>query len=257
MIRRPADRSLGAAKARQVATALGLSHPLQGSIDAIAFERGALVVDRPINGARARLVKASGQALIVVSDKLQGAARRFAIAHEIGHHELHAAQGSLDVCTGEDFRKRDTSKEGEANAFAAELLMPRDLVRSLCDVARPTLAVGRRIAADFQVSLLAATIRFVELCDEKCAVVVCARGRVEWAFGSAALARPPRNGDPVQPQTLAYDPFHGRPLRSEPEDVPADAWLDGMSGDVVEHTMAGPAGSTISLLWVKDDDDVD
>jgi hypothetical protein len=255
MIRRPADRSLGVAKARQVAAALGLSHPLQGSIDAIAFERGALVVDRPINGARARLVKVSGQALIVVSDKLDGAARRFAISHEIGHHELHAAQGSLDVCTGEDFRKRDTSKEGEANSFAAELLMPRDLVRPLCDVPRPTLAAGRRIAVDFDVSLLAATIRFVELCEEKCAVVVCAKGRVEWAFGSPALERSPRKGEPVQPQSLVYDFFGGRPLRDEPEDVPADAWLDGTSGEVLEHTIAGPAGSTISLIWLRESDE--
>lgn len=255
MIRRPADRSIGVAKARQVATALGLSHPLQGSIDAIAFERGALVVDRPINGARARLVRVSGQALIVVSDRLDGAARRFAIAHEIGHHELHAAQRSLDVCTGEDFRKRDTSREGEANAFAAELLMPRDLIRPLCDVPRPTLVSGRRIACDFEVSLLAATIRFVELSEDKCAVVVCAKGRVEWAFGSPTLERPPRKGDPVQPQSLAYDLFHGLPLRSEPEEVPADAWLSGVSGDVLEHTMAGPADSTISLLWIRESDD--
>lgn len=257
MIRRPADRSLGGAKARQVTAALGLSHPLQGSIDAIAFERGALVVDRPMHRARARLVRVSDQALIVASDKLDGSARRFAVAHELGHHELHGAQGSLDVCTGDDLRKRDTSKEGEANAFAAELLMPRDLVRPMCDVRRPTFAAPQRIATELQVSLLAAAIRFVELCDERCAIVVCAKGRVEWAFGSPELPGLPRKGDPVQPASLASDLFRGRPLRLAPEDVPADAWIDGMRGDVLEHTLAGPAGSTMTLLWARGNDDED
>lgn len=259
MIPRPADRDLGASKARQVAKALGLSHPTQGSIDAIAFERGALVVDRPIHGARARLVKVDGKALIVVSDKLEGGPRRFAIAHEMGHHELHVAQGSLDVCTGADLRKRDTSKEGEANAFAAEFLMPRDLVRPFCDVRRPTFGPAQRIAAEFQVGLIAAALRFVDLCDEKCAIVVCAKARIEWASGTTGLQGLPRKGEPVQPQTLAYDFFQGRALRQDPEEVPKEAWFNDVNGggEVLEHTLPGPAGCTLTLLWVRDEDDED
>lgn len=57
--------------------------------------------------------------------------QRFTIAHEIGHYLLH--RGQLFVDTQVSFRDSRSSSatdkgEIEANAFAAELLMPRELV---------------------------------------------------------------------------------------------------------------------------------
>lgn len=59
--------------------------------------------------------------------------RRFSVAHEIGHHLLHATASSDAVfCRAGDLRPDPESpehrREREANRFAAELLMPADLV---------------------------------------------------------------------------------------------------------------------------------
>ena len=58
--------------------------------------------------------------------------RRFTIAHEIGHFVLHA-QGATGVvfCRVTDAPEAPKQRiEREANRFAAELLMPEDLVRA-------------------------------------------------------------------------------------------------------------------------------
>ncbi len=60
--------------------------------------------------------------------------RRFTIAHEIGHWELHASEVSANfICRLGDVREAGPAKgspeavrEREANRFAAELLMPED-----------------------------------------------------------------------------------------------------------------------------------
>ncbi|WP_067219135.1 ImmA/IrrE family metallo-endopeptidase [Stappia indica] len=68
--------------------------------------------------------------------------QRFSAAHELGHHELHAPEIEKAVHVDRGFRvllRDDVSSQGiepleiEANAFASELLMPRDLVASAVD----------------------------------------------------------------------------------------------------------------------------
>ncbi len=56
--------------------------------------------------------------------------RRFTIAHEIGHFVLHAGRSQVaatSYCRASDLERSD-SVEGEANRFAAALLMPEPLV---------------------------------------------------------------------------------------------------------------------------------
>jgi len=69
--------------------------------------------------------------------------QRFSAAHELGHHELHAPEIEKTVHVDKGFRvllRDDVSSQGidpleiEANAFASELLMPRDFLASVLDV---------------------------------------------------------------------------------------------------------------------------
>jgi Zn-dependent peptidase ImmA (M78 family) len=58
--------------------------------------RGALVRDENLNGAEARLVIFGDRAIISASTHIiEPLQRRFAIAHEIGHLELHRQISSL------------------------------------------------------------------------------------------------------------------------------------------------------------------
>jgi len=63
--------------------------------------------------------------------------QRFSAAHELAHHELHAKEIHKAVHVDREFRvllRDDVSSQGvdpleiEANAFASELLMPRELL---------------------------------------------------------------------------------------------------------------------------------
>ncbi len=81
--------------------------------------------------------------------------QRFSIAHELAHHELHAPTLHGEVHVDKTFRVllRDDvaaqgvdSKEIEANAFAAELLMPLDLLKPLIDPAGLDLEDDERVA---------------------------------------------------------------------------------------------------------------
>jgi Zn-dependent peptidase ImmA (M78 family) len=90
-------------------------------------------VDIPddISGMLQRTEKAG--AAIFVNDKHSDNRKRFTIAHELGHFFLNHTKG-IHVDKSIIFRNEDSSKalyntEIEANKFAAELLMPSDLIR--------------------------------------------------------------------------------------------------------------------------------
>ncbi len=91
----------------------------------------SLHLDSSVSGM---LVIQGERAAIAVNAEDPSPRRRFTIGHEIGHYLLHKNTADLFV-DGASIYYRDTrSSEGtrfqeiDANAFAAELLMPRDKV---------------------------------------------------------------------------------------------------------------------------------
>ena len=84
--------------------------------------------------------------------------RRFTIAHEIGHFVLHADRVAPE--RGGKVNQAGRAQEREADAFAAELLMPEHLVR------QAVLEVGAdsaRLAGRFEVSEQAMSVRLRRL----------------------------------------------------------------------------------------------
>jgi hypothetical protein len=84
--------------------------------------------------------------------------RRFSIAHEIGHFVLHPEQARYE--RGGSTNEAMRAREREADAFAAELLMPEHLVRQ---AAFEEGADARRLADRFEVSVAAMTVRLRRL----------------------------------------------------------------------------------------------
>lgn len=120
----------------------------------------------------------TGKSVIGVNDDHYKTRQRFTIAHEIGHLMLHSFEDlhydrkgsggifrrSAESATGEN---RD---EVEANCFAAELLMPEELVydklenSEISDIfERNVDAAMREMAKDLGVSPHALTIRMAQL----------------------------------------------------------------------------------------------
>jgi Zn-dependent peptidase ImmA (M78 family) len=206
---RQAIRALGVAAARKVREAIGYGHPTELEIEVLAFLRGALVREAPTRGARANLMRIGDRGIIGVAEGLGPEERRWAIAHELGHFEAHSGISFLGLCEAEDMipSYRASGREPEANAFAAELLMPEDLFAPGCDVARVSWTPVRKLAERFAVSATAAALRFVAFTDERVAVVCMKDGRVEWSSASKEFGPKPRRGSKVAEWTEAHDFF--------------------------------------------------
>jgi hypothetical protein len=91
---------------------------------------------------------------IVVNGSGDSGRRRFTIAHEIGHFVLHPERCRPE--RGGAVNEAGRREEREADAFAAELLMPEPLVREAVSEHGPDAG---RLAHRFQVSLAAMRTR--------------------------------------------------------------------------------------------------
>lgn len=99
-------------------------------VEAIAAKNGALTIYRPMQTARAMIVRSGRHAIIQVDERMRGRrAARFTIAHELMHYLLHAHADHFQQCVT-DYVARDEGEyeiEREANDGASALLIPEHL----------------------------------------------------------------------------------------------------------------------------------
>jgi Zn-dependent peptidase ImmA (M78 family) len=109
------------------------------------------------------LVKVGRSFYIKVNNSHHENRRRFTIAHEIAHFVLHADLIISEVVDDAFYRSPQIASplESRANAYAAELLMPRDLVIGRYDqlIRHGSHDIVSRMAQDFGVSQQAMSIR--------------------------------------------------------------------------------------------------
>lgn len=256
--RRDPILAIGTRCAQVVRRELGYQHPTELELEVLAHMRGVLVRETPSSGARASLLRIGRRGIIGVAEGLSQAERRWAIAHELGHFEAHASVSFSGLCTGDDLRTSymTSGREPEANAFAAELLLPEELAGPPCDVKEVRWEPIEHLAETFQVSLTAAARRFCSLTYERVAIVCCRAGKVLWADGNRMFGRRPQRGAPVDAWTLAYDFFHKGDIARRRETVSASAWIQDVGDDaeLLEHVLPMPRlKQTLSLLWFRPD----
>ena len=169
------------------------------------------------------------------------------IAHELGHHELHENVMQLDVCDETKIDEvYDQATEREANAFAAEFLMPAALWAKRTDVKQPTFEIISSLAREYEVSLTSAAVRFVKLSPERCTLAFVENRRVKWSVSSDDLQVRVRRGLVVGPYTRTHDYWEKGRVPDEPEEVPANAWFERPPGARIRRSGAG-AGEVCGL----------
>lgn len=134
----------------------------------------------------------------------------FTVAHEFGHYLLHRVRFPEGIeCAPQDMMRWDSEYrqiEAQANEFAAGLLMPLDDFRRQIDArAKPTLDDLGDCAHRYGVSLVAATLRWLQYTDRRAVMVVSRDGFILWARSSRAALR-----------TGAYFKTAGRPAIAVP-----------------------------------------
>lgn len=89
--------------------------------------------------------------------------QRFTVAHELGHYFLHREQIYGELKDDEFYRALPGPLETEANKFAADLLMPYELIDSL---AKEGIIGLEELSAELQVSRQALAIRLGLVYDQ-------------------------------------------------------------------------------------------
>jgi len=156
------DVNRGAKRAREAREALGL-HPtdrLSCLLDVVEERAGLpVVVTQLPDGVAGACVPVGTDRLLWVNGAQAPVRQRFTLAHELGHvwckHDGALAVDTVATLSG----KATTPLEVQANAFAAELLVPRAAIEGVVD-GDPTLDEIVVVAAHFGTSALMTLLRF-------------------------------------------------------------------------------------------------
>lgn len=169
--------SLARSKARELLRK-GCVHSLPVPVEELAEQVvGAVIRREPLEGRLSGMVYRGreGQAIIGVNSKHTSTRQRFTIAHELGHLLLHSEKHlHIDERFPIAHRSELSSSavddnEIEANEFAAELLMPQDILRQFVKDVHFDFADAddeeklREIAESFQVSVQALNYRIARV----------------------------------------------------------------------------------------------
>jgi Zn-dependent peptidase ImmA (M78 family) len=246
--------------ARELLQRFHIEHPDAIDLETLAWHAGRLVVKLGgLDGAEGRLVATTSQGGVIrVAETPNVGRHRFTIAHEIGHWLLHQASVIDWTDTKATFTVwNDASEEAEANAFAAELLMPEFLLRPRFVGKPPSMKLMDSLADEFRTSVMATVFQYWEYTNEPLAIVLSEGWEMrsfrpfkdEWPrlrFGSI-------HEDSAAGERLANKaPDVGRMVRS-----PAYAWLEGFKDkpniDIQEDSRyLDYYDRTITLLWIDD-----
>ena len=234
----------------------------------IVYARGAIIRERPLEGAEACLLVGPGRPIITVSTSLSvnRPRRRFSIGHELGHLEMHRRAGLLMNCTKGDIQdkpdKGGVATEQEANQFASAFLLPARFVEKPFAENEPSFDLIADWAEKLQTSLTATAFRFTRFSPEPVAVVYSVRGIIQYFQASSEfmdLGVFPDVNNSVGDNTDARALFKGSGSRGKWLEIRASEWLrENKSAfdptDVIkEWSIPMPSfDAVLSLLWVDE-----
>lgn len=247
-------------KAREIIKSLCIEDASNLDIEAIAMERGAIVKEGTLKGAEGRLSSLGTYGLITVkSDIPELGRKRFVIAHELGHFELHRKKAMTFSCSDTDFNEwlKTTSLEVEANHFAAELLMPENIFKKKVCSADLSIELLQALKEEFQTSLTATCIRIVSFLPEY--TLVCSEnGKIKWFFlNKDEFPNYLHLRGDLHPESYAYDFFYGEEPPRKFIEVSPEAWVDDYrykgSSKVMEMSIGNKTyNQVLSFIYIND-----
>jgi Zn-dependent peptidase ImmA (M78 family) len=157
--------SKGKIAAQKLMQECGIDNPTEIPLDLIISGRGATIIEKPLDNSEGRIVFGKEKAIITINSNIsyQGK-KRFVMAHELGHFEMHrnlvAIHNDTDA-TLEFFK--NGNQETEANEFASELLMPEQLFKKECNGKKFSPDLLRQLSERFQTSITSTAYKYFEL----------------------------------------------------------------------------------------------
>ncbi len=246
------------AAAHQIIQLYSITKPEEIVIEDIAMARGVYVIEGPLSGAEARLIRDKENGLIRVNSNISLIEqKRSAIAHELGHWELHKDISQIDLYSEKGMPGYASSNpyEVEASIFASQLLMPIKLFRPRCESLTPTLNNLKQLAAEFNTTLTSTALRYVEESEYSCAVVFSKDGKVLWWKRSDSCREIwIEPGQKVSSNTLANKFFVDDTALEEKGRVPFASWVPDSKYRIEEISeqsiRLGRYVVVLTLLWI-------
>lgn len=252
------DKGKALNRAKEIVKELSIEEPAHIDLEAIAFQLGAIIKQESMRGADGRLATLGSRGLITVREDIpEDGRKRFVMAHEIGHYELHREKFSLISCSEEDFYKWNADNqhlEVEANHFASELLMPEDMFKKRVAGRALNSALLEYFLGTFSVSLTAVAIRFVTLRPEY-ALICSSSDRIKWFVIDTKWCPIYLNiKGKVHPESIAYEYFQGNSLPKDFCTIDSAAWTDRkIRGKLKEFAISlGRYDQVLSFLEVEE-----
>ena len=257
---------------------LGIGSPADIDLGAICEFCGVDVELDGLDGSLASLVGFGDRAIITVKQYGDRVDRRFSIAHELGHWNLHRGMVRFDCDqekAGEPVSVRgrwelvntwwesksssdDDSPEPAANAWAADLLLPDRFF--LPDIAgKPvTWDTVLDLVEVYDTKILETARRLVAKSSSPCLLIHHGPGK-GWTGWQERNPNLPREIVPVipGPRTVAAELMAGSEEFPGPVEVPAVEWLIFPRGydwmKVWEDSVSLADGEVLTLLWFKEE----
>lgn len=249
--------------ARMLRQQSGIGESRQADLEHIVGWAGIHLAEIPIKGFLGLHMCVDGQHGIMLKAGQWRGQRRFTLAHELGHFAIpQHAQSTVRQCLEDDLSTVNVQSaiEREANEFAAELLMPRkifvDDIRDLLPSFRH--AIDLASPSQYDVSVTACALRWIELSTQPCALVCIEEGRIKWKWLNKHFryALPPRGHAPL-PESLAGAVLRGEAPPDCLEAVPPWAWIEvgGRTPELLESAFTVPSiDQVLSILVLQDED---
>jgi hypothetical protein len=238
---------------------LGITKPSEIILEDIAFTLGVEVDYLPLDGCEARIMGNGLTGIVTVNSRSSNGRRRFSLGHELGHWQYHKNQVLFchaDDIGGNPLRARQ--QERDADRFAADLLMPRQIFDPILKShGKVNFGTIRAMADEFETSLTATAIRVVESRIAH-AVLVChgQQGR-KWFVRSPRVPQRWFPQDILDSETPAFDVlFGGKGDDRIPMLIPADAWFDRSEAkyyEIKEQSVRTGEDEILTLLTILDD----
>lgn len=248
--------------AAQLHKELGITDPQYIDIEAIAYHCGILVQYRNLDGCAARLVGQGDTAIVSVERSTSLGRKRFSIGHEIGHWMRDRGKG-IFLCQNKEFRSRwgsERDPETLANEYAASLLLPWPMFKPRASGKPIIFETVEELSEEFRVSRTAVSVRLVES-GLLPAMIVC-----HGQEGRRWYRKGPELPDFLHPHrelshyTDAFELLFGKKTETRPATVPSDEWINLRNADrysVVEHSFKFADDAIITLIWWKDESQLD
>jgi hypothetical protein len=172
-------KSKGQIAALRMLDECGIDDPTSIPLELIVAGRGATLRFAELNGGDGRIVRGTSKAIITINSNIEyEGKRRFTIAHELGHYEMHdRLEHHYDSDNTLEYF-RDGNQESEANSFASELLMPEVLFRKVCEGQKFSPDLLHALSERFKTSITSVAYRFFDYGNHPICLVYSLRGKV-------------------------------------------------------------------------------